>query len=1206
MATVNQYRALASIEKSLADTSQLVDGRTEQDWLFFLGEFAALINFYDQDNTVNGNWSPFLLKDPVFLLASIAKTKVKDLHAVYFKTKSKLVQLFAKGIELGKIGIGINEMLEQIFHVFLYIKRWVYYVQTTVEEYELKSYIIAQVKNIYSVYFWAISSLRQTLFSTTVIPGISKEDPAKLNAFQTHEELIWNKYENKEPYWQVLGLQHPITNNKPEAIFKSIAKAGDEIFVFFNNVVSHAQSAFEKLSAAKSIHPDTTLLRTFVHLLKLQQNELNKLSARHLDFYYQDILQQVAKPAKADRVFASAELLAADSLFWLPPATAFDAGVDEMKNPIYFANETGLWLNPAKITGVQTLCKMPLSTGSDQAAFYLGNMADPGTLKLDAGNQVMAWPMFNAPGAVAQKDLGIAFASPMLLLREGSRTINISIEYKGLLDEAILASASYFLSTATAWLKVVPVGSGLKAPLANGVQQLSLQFSLFADQPAIEAFIGSEINGFEAAWPMLKITFDNFLSTGELGTVVGLAIETEVSDMSNLQLYNDHGGIIAKAPYAMFGTTPLLSSSFLVGSNEIFSKPVQKLNLALNWGKLPDDFGLYYKAYNDYLHQKYTTAENGKRSWLGRFFHWIKTWFVKDEDTFEEPYYNGGFKVDFKLLQAKSWLLVNAVSETDPTHIPASVPLFDEDADFKLLPATHFSCQPDSAWLKPDAAIQLQPLVHNEESTSGFIKLQLASPMYGFGSELYPAIVYEQALANARLISKKSKKIVEPAKVPFVPILAATQAGYTAKQSYTLGADKGYPLSCYHFSPFGNYEIYNERQGRLNQGFAFGPADGSLPIAPVFAHNGLLFLEIDELLPTSALSVYFELKPQLNSKSPILPVSCFYLGDTGWQPLTVVADGTNNLSASGIMRLKIPNAISSQTIAMPKGKYWICLATNEDPALFADVLLISTNGFEAERLAGHWQSAAQAPLLPANAIAQPKLKIAAIKSLLQPFPSFGGRGAEEAPAMGRRVGKRLKTKDRLRAKDDCLLLIRSEFPEIFYAKAVYSQLKRSTAVYLVGRLKNWTSSASLLPTLAPALVQDIQGYVAQRSSAFAAVEVQAFEIQYLMVSAKISLQEGFEPHRTQQAINAALNLYLSPWAETETEQVTIDEPIGLAQVLNLIKSIAGVWQVRELALQTWLAADEANQQTLKSVSPLAAGCLIVPCLNHQLKCEVAI
>ncbi len=1201
MVAVNPYRSLASIEKSLAATSQLVDARTEQDWLFFLGEFATLINFYDQDNTVNGNWAPFLLKDPVFLVAAIAKTKVADLHAIYFKTKTALQQLFTKGIELGKIGIGINDMLEQIFHVFVYLKRWIYYLHTTVEEYELKTYILQQVEKVYSKYFWAISSLRQVLFSTTIIPGISKFDPGKLNAFQAHEELVWKKYENKEPYWEVLNLQHPINENSPEAIFKSLAKAGDEIFVFFNNVVVHAQQAFEKLSGTKSTHPDTTLLRSFVHLLKIQQAELNKLSEKHLDFYYQDVLQQVAEPAKADRVFVCAELMSTDSLAWLPPATVLDAGTDADKNPVYFANTKGLWLNPAVITDLQTLTKT--AVGAQQVSYYLGNITDPGTPKKDADNHWVAWRPFEAPLSV-QTVMGIAFASPMLLLKEGNRLVNISIEYNGPLDLSILETASYALSTATGWLEMVPKVATIISKGQN--QQLELQFSLSPDQSAIEPILDQAIDGFKADWPMFKIMFQSFSQSGALGKVIALDIEVEVSGINNLQLYNDHGGIIAKAPYPIFGTTPLLSSNFLVGSNEIFSKPLQKLTLALSWGNLPDDFGRYYEAYNDYLHQKWTAVQNQKKTWLGRFFSWVKSWFVNNTDLFEDPFYNGGFKVDFKLLQARSWLPVNAVSETDPTHIPASVPLFDEDTDFKLLDTSHFSCWPDPALLKPDATLQLQALAYTEESTNGFVKLQLAAPAYGFGSELYPAIVYEQALANARLINKRRKKFEEPAKIPFAPLLNATQAGYTAKQSYLFDPNNNddHPLACYHFTPFGNYLSYDQKKGRVNQGFAFGTDSQTLPIIPEFPYQGFLFLQLQNLLPTSALSIYFEVKPQLSNKWPSLPLSCFYWSETGWQTLEVVADGTNKLNTSGVLQVKIPDTITVQANAMLKGSFCICLATTEDPSLFAEVCLVKTNGFEAERMAGSWQTLNEVPLLPVNTILQPKQKFPAIKSLIQPFSSFSGRAAEEATMMNKRIAKRLKTKDRLRSTDDCLLLIKSEFPEIFYAKAVYSQLTRQTIIYLVGKAQTGSVANALLPAVAPALVKDIQRYVAQRSSAFTAISAQPFEIQYLLVAAKISIREGFEPSLMQASIGASLNRYLSPWVESNTEQITIEEPISIAQVVNFIQNIDGVVGVTATSLQTWLANEDKAQQTCQSVSPLKASAIIVPCLKHLLKCEV--
>src|SRR4051812_23349780 len=83
MKGTDQNNAIVSLEKALVPGAELIDGRTETDRLWFFSEFASLINFYDSSNTVNGNWAPFLLKDPVFLMAAIAKTKIADFKSPF-------------------------------------------------------------------------------------------------------------------------------------------------------------------------------------------------------------------------------------------------------------------------------------------------------------------------------------------------------------------------------------------------------------------------------------------------------------------------------------------------------------------------------------------------------------------------------------------------------------------------------------------------------------------------------------------------------------------------------------------------------------------------------------------------------------------------------------------------------------------------------------------------------------------------------------------------------------------------------------------------------------------------------------------------------------------------------------------------------------------------------------------------------------------
>ena len=57
----------------------------------------------------------------------------------------------------------------------------------------------------------------------------------------------------------------------------------------------------------------------------------------------------------------------------------------------------------------------------------------------------------------------------------------------------------------------------------------------------------------------------------------------------------------SKKPYQLFGPTPSLNNSFMIGSEEIFSKPLSFLNIQIDWNGLPKNFQKYYKEYNTNL-----------------------------------------------------------------------------------------------------------------------------------------------------------------------------------------------------------------------------------------------------------------------------------------------------------------------------------------------------------------------------------------------------------------------------------------------------------------------------------------------------------------------------------------------------------------------------------------------------------------------------
>jgi molybdenum cofactor biosynthesis enzyme len=1223
MRVADQHSTLVSLSESLVPKQHLLDGRSETDMLNFLCEYATLINFYDNNNNIRGHWAPFLLKDPVFLLAHISKTNYTAYHTLYVDACFKAQQALSSQ---ENISHSINALFDQLTDIFMQIKRWVYYMQRGTEAYELKKYVIAQVKDNFSKYFWAIISLRQNLYLSSAIRHIAPVDTSKFYFFDENDEKIWKENKGKTPYWKVLNLPAQIkksdaSTNLQSAVFYALKKPGDELFRFFHNIIKHAAPALEAMKLVRSKHPDTLLLRTFVHLLKTHQQQLNGIAEKHLHFYYQDILQQSRQPAVPDKVFLTATLAKTNAAYQLPTGTLFDGGVDAQKNPVSFVAPNNVWLNPATVSGAYTLAAVKGVDGL--SSLYLQNVANPTSIQKGEDGSVKTWQTFG--GSTASPDnlvtLGISFASPLLLLREGQRSISLLLYFENQPDLRLLQNARYFLSTQTLWQEVTGV-VGVPTPVVPSevINEVNVQINLDATQPSIEPFL-KDPDGVNSVWPMLKIEFSSFPDPSSPPVLTKIDMQVNVSGVKNLLLYNDQGALTVKTPFPPFGVLAPVSSNFIIGSNEIFSKPLNWLIVGLDWDTLPADFADYYKQYNDYLNQGVTmyregdvvtTAQgrNTKANVFRRFGYWFQNIFSRKAIAIPRelgPFNNVCFTANFGLLTANTWTSFSmenlgtsvitrdfSAPQNDPLNyqpVPGKKDLlFTISGAQQTLEDSSYFGYPGGDAVQFDAGIQQTALKFSDASTSGFMKISLANPAMGFGTEVYPKVVAYTSLKNAQALSKWFSKppLLPPPNLPFVPKVKAVSAFYAASQTYDLTQpNSGYPLQCFLYSPFGNYNAYST------------PASNATGVSlfKEMKHNGYLFLQMDNVVAGNPVNFYFQLARKAGVVSKSNKADYYYLSDSGWKTLPVLKDGTSDFICSGIITTNIPADITRQSVLMPANKYWVSVAVNGDPSSFAQTVFVTTNGFEVQRTGGSFPAVEDAPELPANTITKALVPVPQVSAWLQPFPSFGGKGAETNMQMTLRVSNRLKTKDRAASAEDHCRLIQQQFSSIYFSRSIFSG--QGVEIYVAKACANWMEAGAFQPLVSECEELKIQQYLQARSSAFANISVVSFNLEYVRVTTLVQAKQGVEVHALQSVVNHALNIFLSPWIQSNQQQVTIGEPLTDALVMHFIQSIAGVATVESVSFQTAnnSVVDGPYKQTITTANDKT---IFVPFTDHAI------
>ncbi len=214
------------------------------------------------------------------------------------------------------------------------------------------------------------------------------------------------------------------------------------IFYAFLNVITHLRSIVRPYLAesmqSQTHDPAVALFIVFLKLLESARGRLNSFAERHLDFYYRRVLGATARPHEPDHVFLSLQIADGQSQVQIPAATEFLTAAGAGPAEIVFLNERDSVVSDAK---VDTLCTLRFERDRFiSPERELGQVTRVKALqrtlggKDESGVAVNDWPLFGTSSRLVGHEsaldarVGFAVASPVLLLREGLRTVEIQIE----------------------------------------------------------------------------------------------------------------------------------------------------------------------------------------------------------------------------------------------------------------------------------------------------------------------------------------------------------------------------------------------------------------------------------------------------------------------------------------------------------------------------------------------------------------------------------------------------------------------------------------------------------------------------------------------------------------------------------------------------------------------------------------------------------
>jgi hypothetical protein len=1104
-----------------------VDESTREDLMAFAVEFSGLINYFNAEDRVDGDWSGFFLMDNAFLLAYISTTDIERLEQIFEKTVAETKYAVQFNIKFQLLTSIFEQilLLANLFNVFLKIVNRQFSLQNTGIKQELEQIIRGE-----------LSQELRTLIAYS-------EGAASRKALGTKITLPYYEF---LPIWNLADItadDHIYGGQTPDRRIDCALTYLQPVWESFLY-----QLIFIKKFAAGLLpgaldgphKPHIALYLAFLELFNAARKNLNTLTPRYADFYYSSILRQQKKSYTPDKVYLNLALAdeegVAGSL--LKKGATFPAGADENGQDILYAADQDLWVGKAAIQQVYTIfskhdflinpnpdnqdcgCEPPPAPISVLSGIYAGDYMQDNVLPEQGiptlGNDVI--DAFNHYATV-----GFSITSEMLLLGGGERTVSFTFQLADdtvlysylqalqqatgkstelLFKEVMEKSFRISLSTATGWLELNTYAVSYLSATNRNTFIISFLLPLLA--PAIKPLEGAvlPVAKFECrqepvilnAEPLIAVSPISLLS---VMNVYQIMLDVDVRGFNNITLRNNISDIDTSAPFYPFSGTPVPGSYFELSGEELFGKKISYLSMEIDWYDLPknkEGFTGYYKNY------------------------------VLDADghLLDPRIGNDTFKVKISTVNPGSWALNNIEKNLFCT---SGLNGCGEPQNNESLCAA-------TVWNK--LSVESHTLPDYYSPSDSRIRIELSNPTYAFGNELYAinlmhAVIQDLPDPPACTISKE----LQMPSVPYIPAALSVSLDYSSSAT----------VSFSHLLPFDGVQPVEDEELSLVPGFC----------------EGALILGLAGLSGAQTLSLLFSM-----SENKGVPDFCWsYLSDDQWVFLPasgVLSDKTNHFSNTGIIRLKLPDFSAKNNTLLSADLKWIRATVKKNAADAASTFAIYPYALSATwQDNGNTATHLETPL-PAFTIQSVQEDTGAIGTVNQPMASFGGRPAETYQGMMLRTGERLQHKQRAILPGDYERLVLQQFPEICRVKCLPHQSLTSSRhaghvlVVIVQGPDNINQVKPQVPLAGEVLISAVKTYLQAFLSPFIKLEVVNPVYVKIKVRCTVQFVQDADAGTCIEMLNRDLIAWLSPWYYDSAREAKAGNYVSPADISVFIQS----------------------------------------------------
>jgi hypothetical protein len=1197
-----------------------IDERSFEDLLVFASGFSKLINFYNLKNKVEGDWSEFL-NDETVILATIIDSNPQGVE-INFKNNIHKASLFKRS---EKRIFYLRKCFKEIYDVALRFQTWLTRLKA-VEVY------IGEDLAIKSEISSAISSKLSTALR------ILYDQQEKINKHLSEEERINLNFTRFDFIWGLrlaLETQDSVqSTSEEEQEPKTLKQETDQIITqlqvsfqaFYETLLYLKMKAPEYLHQSLKTdthYPEVALFLAFLKLFKYAQGNINNLSKRHLDFYYNIVLQQRPKDPVRDKVYLKFLPYNTAVFAQVKKGTSFIAGEDQEGNEVVYQADYDLQVNKAQIERLRTvhISRKSLNVkGTEKVLFKEILSSDVHisalTRKPEDNTPKKSYATFGESQegkgshekTMTDATLGFVITSPVLFLKEGYREISLTLQfapetYKGFIQK--LEDIAYVERSTESeiFIKSFLEAFGIQITIPEGWYSISkyvisrnnetsslvIGFDLDESEPAVTRYEPLVHDGiFRSKAPLIKILLNSETYIYPYSLLKDLVLEevdikVNVRGVREVLLYNNMGQLSPDNPFYPFGPMPNVGSYLLIGSNEIFRKSLDDLHVNIEWYDLPRSKSGFYGHYEDYGVDIDNSSFEAKISILD----------------------NGRWKPASKEQQVLKLFRTEGDPEGKEVNPKSGL---DEETLLHEIEVGKIKQAPDYAGLE-------QNLLYTSTAQRGFVKLELAGPDVGFAHTVYPAVLSEVAIRNSRssLLQIGEKKMDKMPSPPYSPQIKSISLDYSSSAVISLkdrsNRGEGIELrGCvYHIHPFGQELVYPDNSTQVTY------------LLPDYSYEGSLMIGFANLNPPQTVSILFEMFDEYTVSSEEDPpvIEWNYLANNRWhylKPSRIVRDDTSGFIKTGIIEIELPYEINKNNSILDPNLFWIraCVLKNIDVAsktvsVYTQVLTATlsenynVNGSHLKKN------------LPAFTIQRSLENIEGIESVVQPLESFNRRPKEGEFDYYTRVGERLKHKARAIMPWDYERIILEKFPDVFKVACLPNMTSKNldapgSVLIVVCPFVNQNVEVHE-PMASSELLYQIKNYIAQFVSPFVRLEVRNPSYERIKIICSVKFTDGYNYGYFLQKLNEELKKYLSKSTDGGQSSLHLGGKVNTSDILSFMRTLPYVDFITKFSMVqaardfagNWILIDTSREGDSKAfLQATKPWSVLVPAIEHQI------